>query len=352
MSSNTNHPGIVMVFAPTKTFDLRPLNSRWDEFTDEAVDVATIKSLSKQFDIGKCTEGKTKTVSIDMKAMNTKRLTQFLNISESSATVALQYWKDFNADITESSDDLDFKPACYTFSGPAFEGLDPSTCDIATLSFMGSQLYILDPVYGVLRCLQGMQPYRLDMGTGLFITKNGDKRQTLAAYWKQDVTLYLGRELMKNVNAAASVSNWGKTAGGGGGLHGPILANLASEEYTSSINPRLLPRNTIYLNIVFKHKGRVVAVHGKRARGLMARYIAERHATTLQHISEFDLEGYECVPFDNGGVYECTRALGENVRMVRMMFDRDEAPPKEDIAATKRPAGGSKEQASKKKAKR
>jgi cytoplasmic iron level regulating protein YaaA (DUF328/UPF0246 family) len=317
--------------------DLRPFNSRWDEFTNEAVDVAAIKSLSKQFDIGKCTASKTKTVSIDMKAMNTKRLTQFLNISDSLATVALQYWKDFNADITESSDDMDFKPACYTFTGPAFEGLDPSTCDMATLQFMGSQLYILDPVYGVLRCLQGMQPYRLDMGTGLFITKNGDKRQTLAAYWKQDVTLYLGKELMKNVKAAASVSNWNKTAEGGEGLHGPILANLASEEFSSSINPRLLPRNTIYLNIVFKHRGRVVVAHGNRARGSMARFIAERHATTLQHISEFNWEGYECIPFDNGGVYKCIRSLGENVRMVKMVFDRDEAPLKEESAATKRP---------------
>ena len=244
-----------------------------------------------------------------------------------------------------NAEDGSYRPAKYTFSGPAFKGLDPSTCNAKLLAYLASNLFILDPVYGVLPSLQGMQPYRLEMGCkGLDIggsTKT--KKETLAPYWRESATTYLGSELRKysseeegeesaTDNSSSEkveelMDDW------------PILVNLASEEYSSSIDPASLPRNTIYLSVVFRHQGPVIAVHAKRARGLMARYLADQEAHTLEQIAQFDLEGYECSNL-NGKSYEVMDRVGDGVHMARMIFDRDNAPPKG--TETKRAAGSKK----------
>ena len=217
----------------------------------------------------------------------------------------LKYWSAFDMSTRITSPNF----AVFTFSGPAFQqGIVPQSCSFSTLSYLAKHLYILDPVYGVLRSMDRMQPYRLEMGCkGVTNDKNTTKTETLASFWKDTITTHIGRQL-----AAISESADG----------GPILANLASDEYSSSVDVPSLPRNTIFLNIVFRHQGRVIAVHAKRARGLMARYIAERAATTLADVSEFDLEGYKCVGGDDK--WEIEDAVGDNVRVVNMVFDRDD----------------------------
>ena len=159
------------------------------------------------------------------------------------------------------------------------------------------------------------------MGVKLTTT---NKKEALSSYWRDSVTSYLGRELMNNITP----ENEGE---------GPILANLASDEYSAAIRPASLPKNTIFLNINFRHKGRVVAVHAKRARGLMARYLAENEATTLEDVSRFDWDNYRCMRETDGELYETVDTVGpNNVKIVRMVFDREDAPPK--ATDKKRPA--------------
>jgi cytoplasmic iron level regulating protein YaaA (DUF328/UPF0246 family) len=188
---------------------------------------------------------------------------------------------------------------------------------MSTLSYLAKNLFILDPVYGTLRALDRMQPYRLEMGCKGVVNNEGStkKKETLATYWKDSITTHIGNQL-------SDISSTND-----GGHH--ILANLASEEYSSSLDISSLPPNTIFVNILFRHKGRVIAVHAKRARGLMARYIAETKARSLSDISEFDLEVYQYI-CTHGSTkeekWETVNVVGDNVQVVNMVFDRDDTP--------------------------
>jgi len=319
--------------------DLRPLDQREDDYTQDGVDATTIANISKQYADTCCDMNKTKSISKEMKKKSGSQLKTLLGISDSLSKVSLGYWKDFNT----VKDDNDIKPAAFTFSGPAFKGLDPATCTKSTLSHMASHLFILDPVYGVLPSLQSMKPYRLEMGIKLF------DKEKLSTYWKDSVTTFLGKELKKNVSKSKKED-------------GPILVNLASDEYSSSIDPASLPKGSIFLNCIFKHKGRVLSVHAKRARGLMARFLSENDATSLDDVSKFNLEGYSAISCweplegeETGNddiLYEDTDLVGDEVRIVKMVFDRDEAPPKPTASKKRAAAGGEAKKPSKKKTKK
>uniref|UniRef100_A0A7R9W814 Uncharacterized protein n=1 Tax=Pseudictyota dubia TaxID=2749911 RepID=A0A7R9W814_9STRA len=114
----------------------------------------------------------------------------------------------------------------------------------------------------------------------------GDSK-TLADWWKTAVTSSIGVEL-----EARAVK---------------ILLNLASDEYSASVDPGSLPEGTQYVKIVFQQEGRVIAVHAKRARGLMVRYIAENNIKDIEGVKQFNAEGYhhvnnrsseDCIIFD------------------------------------------------------
>ncbi|KAL9178563.1 hypothetical protein ACHAXT_001901 [Thalassiosira profunda] len=298
--------GIIAVLSPAKTLDLRPLAER--EFGCTDVDPSVISQLSATHDAGRCDAGKTNLVANTMKAMKEKELKELLGISDSLAKTAHEHWQDYQLDAAGVA----FRPAIYTFSGPAYKGLDPATCNAPTLSYLASNLFVLDPVYGALGACSGVQPYRLEMGTKLLeaADKKG-KKEALSSFWREAVTRHLGMQLTRN-----------------GAKKGGILANLASEEYSSAIDPASLPKDTTFLNVVFRHQGRVIAVHAKRARGLMARYLAETEASTLEEIAQFNVEGYACVASDDGQTHEQLDTVGEGVKIVRLIFDRVEAPAK------------------------
>jgi cytoplasmic iron level regulating protein YaaA (DUF328/UPF0246 family) len=147
--------------------------------------------------------------------------------------------------------------------------LQASECDESALSYLQDNLRIVDPLYGVLRPLDRMQPYRLEMAT-----KNlwKDKKIKLADYWKDAVTQRLSQDLEARPD--------------------PVLLNLASDEYSAAVDPNALPEGTKYVKVVFWEEGRVVSVHAKRARGLMARFLAENKSSDLKDVQKFAEEGY------------------------------------------------------------
>jgi cytoplasmic iron level regulating protein YaaA (DUF328/UPF0246 family) len=162
------------------------------------------------------------------------------------------------------------KPCIYSFSGAAYQGLQASECDESAMSYLQDNLRIVDPLYGVLRPLDRMQPYRLEMAT-----KNlwKDKKLKLADYWKDAVTQRLSQDL------EARPGN-------------PVLLNLASDEYSAAVDPKALPEGTKYVKVVFWEEGRVVSVHAKRARGLMVRFLADNKSSDLKDVQKFAEEGY------------------------------------------------------------
>jgi uncharacterized protein len=170
--------------------------------------------------------------------------------------------------MTEQSDR---KPCIFSFSGPAYIGLKIDDCTDDALTYMQENLRILDPVYGVLRPLDVMQPYRLEMTTKLCLTN--ERLIPLTKSWRNPISNHLSKDLSVR-----------KTK---------LLLNLASDEYSAIVDLKELPIDTQYKKVLFLEAGRVVSVHSKRARGLMVRYIASNACTTLDDVTHFQEEGYK-----------------------------------------------------------
>jgi len=152
-------------------------------------------------------------------------------------------------------------------------------CSSDAVLYMQNNLRIIDPLYGILRPLDRMQPYRLEMATRNVFGK--DDTTKLNDLWKESVTQQLARELALRPRSDQQ-----------------ILLNLASDEYAAAVDATMLQEaapNSKYVKVVFRDQGRVVAVHAKRARGLMVRFVAETQAKTLEDVQDFDAEGYKLV---------------------------------------------------------
>ncbi|KAL3785336.1 hypothetical protein ACHAW5_006895 [Stephanodiscus triporus] len=150
--------GIIMVLSPAKTMDLRPLNRR-DLLCHDGVALAEIVRLNRENDCRLlCDEAFSAMICDAMKGRTEAELRSMLNLSTKLSKVARRYWADFDLGEKEggadgAASDADCRPAMFTFSGPAYQGLDPSTCDGKTMAYLASRLFIIDPVYGVLRAL-------------------------------------------------------------------------------------------------------------------------------------------------------------------------------------------------------
>jgi cytoplasmic iron level regulating protein YaaA (DUF328/UPF0246 family) len=166
------------------------------------------------------------------------------------------------------------KQAVLAFNGDVYEGLDARTLNQKQLSWAQDHLRILSGLYGVLRPLDLMQPYRLEMGTRLQNAHGKD----LYAFWGDEVTASLNESLAAVKSSA--------------------LINLASEEYFKSVKPKNLTVPVI--TPVFEDwKGgnyKIISFYAKRARGLMARYAIEKKITKPEQLRLFDTEGYAYEP--------------------------------------------------------
>ncbi|WP_439606673.1 peroxide stress protein YaaA [Hydrogenophaga sp.] len=166
------------------------------------------------------------------------------------------------------------RQAVLAFNGDVYGGLDAKTLDEAEFDWLQQHLCILSGLYGVLRPLDRMQPYRLEMGTRLK-TPQG---KNLYDFWGSQIAEYLNRR------ARADLS--------------PVVINLASEEYFKAVDRKaLMPRVVTCAFEERKAEGyKVISFMAKRARGLMVRYAVTHRATTPEQLKGFDLEGYRFVP--------------------------------------------------------
>ncbi len=173
------------------------------------------------------------------------------------------------------------KQAVLAFNGDVYEGLDAPSLNARQLEYTQSHVRILSGLYGLLRPLDLMQAYRLEMGTRLATSYGKD----LYAFWGDAVTLALNKIIAEQKAKA--------------------LINLASEEYFKVVKPRLL--DVPVVTPVFEDwKGgryKVISFHAKRARGLMARYAALKKIKQAERLKAFDAEGYA---FDEAGSDERT----------------------------------------------
>lgn len=160
--------------------------------------------------------------------------------------------------------------AILMFNGDVYQGLQAEKFTPAEFETAQKHLRILSGLYGLLKPLDQIQPYRLEMGTTIAIGKS----KNLYDFWKTKITEQLNKEFDQQENK--------------------ILVNLASNEYFSAIDSKKLKAKII--TPVFKEykdeKPRVVSLLAKRARGLMSRFIIQNNITNPEEIKAFDLEGY------------------------------------------------------------
>jgi uncharacterized protein len=167
------------------------------------------------------------------------------------------------------------RQAVLAFNGDVYDGLRAKTLAAADLQWAQEHVCILSGLYGVLRPLDWMQPYRLEMGTRLAVGSSRDLYQ----FWAARIAEYLNQRLAADRT--------------------PVVVNLASQEYSKAVDRNTLRARVI--DCVFEEwKGgryRIVSFSAKKARGLMARDAIQRRVETPRQLERFALEGYS---FDDG----------------------------------------------------
>ena len=163
------------------------------------------------------------------------------------------------------------KQALYAFKGDVYSGLDAYTINNSKIDFVQNNLRILSGLYGVLKPLDKIMPYRLEMGTKL----TTEKGKNLYQYWGNSITNFLNND-MEEKN------------------HSHII-NLASNEYFKSVNQTHLNHSIITPSFKENKNGqyKIIAIYAKKARGLMARYIIDNTIKECDELKKFNNDGYE-----------------------------------------------------------
>lgn len=201
-----------------------------------------------------------------LQTLSPAQLSSLMDISDALAVLNVTRYASWSRKFTPKN----AKQAVLAFNGDVYEGLDAPSLTAKQLDYVQAHMRILSGLYGVLRPLDLMQPYRLEMGTSL---ANGRGRN-LYAFWGNLVTETL------NIQIASHRAK--------------VLVNLASEEYFKVVKPKLL--NAEIITPVFEDwkngKYKVISFFAKRARGLMARYAAVKNVTQPEKLKAFNLDGY------------------------------------------------------------
>ena len=206
----------------------------------------------------------------DLKAKEPIDLQELMSISDDLAQLNAKRNQDWawSANTPFTGDNA--KPAGYLFDGDVYTGLDMYHMDKDTAIYVNEHLGILSGLYGVLKPLDLIQPYRLEMGTKL---KN-DRGDNLYEFWGEEVT--------KTINARMADSE------------DKVLINLASNEYFKVIKKKALNAQIITPRFEDEKNGqyKVISFYAKKARGLMVKYAADNKLTNVGHLKQFDLAGY------------------------------------------------------------
>jgi cytoplasmic iron level regulating protein YaaA (DUF328/UPF0246 family) len=233
---------MITLLSPAKTLDferpLPPLAATTPHFTEEAHSLANSASKLTQ-----------------------KRLAELMHISPRLAKLNADRFRDF-ADLPE-------RPALFAFAGDVYTGFEVDTLDEAGVAFAQDHVRMLSGLYGLLRPLDAIRPYRLEMGT-----RWAPRHKRLTDWWGDRIAELLRTQLAEE----------------GSG----VVLNLASQEYFAAVAGKLAGVRVV--EVEFREPGpngpRFVSFNAKRARGMMARWLCEHHITDVEAMRGFDSDGY------------------------------------------------------------
>lgn len=198
--------------------------------------------------------------------LNPEQLSSLMHISEKLAD--LNFQRNLNWELPFTSDNA--RQAIFAFTGDVYQGLEAYSLDHKDLDFAQNHLRILSGLYGVLRPLDLIQPYRLEMGSAL---KHG-KHQSLYEFWGSRLAEHLNQELDRQRSQS--------------------VINLASNEYFKAVDKKTLKHPVI--SPVFKDykngKYKIISFFAKKARGYMAAWVIHNRIDNPDQIVDFDVAGY------------------------------------------------------------
>lgn len=205
----------------------------------------------------------------ELQQLNPEQISSLMSISSKLGELNHQRFMNWKTPFKPTN----AKPAALAFRGDVYTGLDADSLTEDDFAFAQDHLRILSGLYGLLRPLDLIQPYRLEMGTR-FQNTGGDN---LYQFWGDRLTQALNKQLKEA---------------------GPVLINLASKEYFSAVQPGKL--NADVITPVFKDckngKYKIISFYAKKARGLMSAYIIKHRLTDPEGLKAFDSEGYYFSP--------------------------------------------------------
>lgn len=203
------------------------------------------------------------------RALTLAKLKALMALSDDLAKLNRDRFKEFR-DVPNMQDT---RPALYAFAGDTFQGFDAASLDADGRERAQSHMRILSGLYGVLRPMDAIQPYRLEMGSRLKTRRGGN----LYDFW--------GDEISGALNAAAEE------------VGTDTLVNCASQEYFGAVDLKALKLNVVTPQFYELKNGtpKIVSFFAKKARGAMARFIVESRLTEVDGLRDFELGGYRFV---------------------------------------------------------
>ena len=200
-----------------------------------------------------------------LKKQTPQDLSKLMSISDKLAQLNYDRNQDWTIPFTKDN----ARPAIYSFNGDVYKGLDAYNIPEDKLELTQNTVRILSGLYGVLKPLDLIQPYRLEMGTKLPVGSN----KNLYEFWKKDIVTALNDELEDD----------------------ELFLNLASNEYFKAVDTKALKVPVVTANFKeFKNgKLKIISFYAKEARGLMAKYVIDTNAKTVDDLKQFNYNNYQ-----------------------------------------------------------
>jgi cytoplasmic iron level regulating protein YaaA (DUF328/UPF0246 family) len=209
-----------------------------------------------------------------LRQQSVQDIAELMKLSDKLASLNVARYQSWQSEHTAEN----ARPAVLAFKGDVYTGLDAESFSAEDFDFAQQHLRILSGLYGVLRPLDLLEPYRLEMGTRL----KTDAGDNLYQFWGSRITDALNDELQTEDD---------------------VIVNLASNEYFKAVQPKALRGRLI--TPVFKDfkngQYKIISFYAKKARGLMSRYIIQNRIESAEAIKAFDLEGYYFSPEQSKG---------------------------------------------------
>jgi cytoplasmic iron level regulating protein YaaA (DUF328/UPF0246 family) len=201
-----------------------------------------------------------------LRTQSPQQIAELMSLSDKLSALNVARYQAWSAKATEKN----ARQAVLAFNGDVYEGLAAQTLGAKDLAWAQDHVCILSGLYGVLRPLDLMQPYRLEMGTRLANPGGKDLYQ----FWGTRISEYLNTRLRVDTS--------------------PVVVNLASQEYFKAVDTKALKARVV--ECVFEDykdgKYKIISFFAKRARGLMARYAVTHQLAQPEQLRAFDVEGY------------------------------------------------------------